>query len=594
MSFDSVNTAQEKHANFAWRVPPYYNIGVDVCDKWADGSGRIALIDEKSPDTIQTYTFDDLKQKSNQFASCLQQAGVERGDRVGILLGQGVETAIAHIAIYKVGAIAIPLFSLFGIDALHYRLDNAGAKALITNNEGITKITSMPECPSGLESIFNVEQELGTHHGSQSDTRQDISASANPVKSSHLSTNTNTNTNANTNTSPGSSVYSGSNLGSHLKLFSFWDALATQSPEFTPVNTLADDPAVIIYTSGTTGKPKGALHAHRVLLGHLPGVEMSHNYFPGQDRVMWTPADWAWIGGLFDVLMPAWHHGMVVVACRFSKFSAEAAFDLMQRHQVTNVFLPPTALKMLRKQERIPERWQLALRSVASGGESLGVELLDWGQRNLGLLINEFYGQTECNMLVSSCSALFAPRPGAMGKAVPGHQVEIINLQGEIQAPSHEGHIALRAPDPVMFLNYWANPQATQEKFVGEYLLTGDMGIRDEEGYFTFVGRDDDVITSAGYRIGPGPIEDCILSHPAVSMVAVVGVPDEERTEIVTAFVILHEGIEGSDTLKQEIQNHVRERVAAHEYPRAVHFVDELPMTTTGKIIRKQLRQMQT
>ena len=548
MSFDSVNTAQEKHANFAWRVPPYYNIGVDVCDKWADGSGRIALIDEKSPDTIQTYTFDDLKQKSNQFASCLQQAGVERGDRVGILLGQGVETAIAHIAIYKIGAIAIPLFSLFGIDALHYRLDNSGAKALITNDEGLMKISAMPECPSGLESIFNVEQELGTHH----------------------------------------------DLGSHLKLFSFWDALATQSPEFTPVNTLADDPAVIIYTSGTTGKPKGALHAHRVLLGHLPGVEMSHNYFPGQDRVMWTPADWAWIGGLFDVLMPAWHHGMVVVACRFSKFSAEAAFDLMQRHQVTNVFLPPTALKMLRKQERIPERWQLALRSVASGGESLGVELLDWGQRNLGLLINEFYGQTECNMLVSSCSALFAPKPGAMGKAVPGHQVEIINLQGEIQAPSHEGHIAVRAPDPVMFLNYWANPQATQEKFVGEYLLTGDMGIRDEEGYFTFVGRDDDVITSAGYRIGPGPIEDCILSHPAVSMVAVVGVPDEERTEIVTAFVILHEGIEGSDTLKQEIQNHVRERVAAHEYPRAVHFVDELPMTTTGKIIRKQLRQMQT
>ena len=588
MTFDSVNAAQEKHANFAWQVPPYYNIGVDVCDKWADGSSRIALIDEKSPDNIQTYTFDDLKSRSNQLANSLQKAGLLPGDRVGILLGQGVETAIAHIAIYKIGAIAIPLFSLFGIDALHYRLDNSGAKVLITNNEGIGKIAAMPECPSNLESIFNVDSDLAWP--------QDMQFVEVQALKSHSEQDSNTNPSLDLNTSLAAVTSQGANtnsISSNLKLFSFWDELASHSTEFEPLNTRADDPAVIIYTSGTTGKPKGALHAHRVLLGHLPGVEMSHNYFPGQDRVMWTPADWAWIGGLFDVLMPAWHHGMVVVACRFSKFSAEAAFDLMQRHQVTNVFLPPTALKMLRKQERIPERWQLALRSVASGGESLGAELLDWGQRNFGLLINEFYGQTECNMLVSSCSALFAPKPGAMGKAVPGHQVEIINLQGEIQAPGHEGHIAVRAPDPVMFLNYWANPQATQEKFVGEYLLTGDMGIRDEEGYFTFVGRDDDVITSAGYRIGPGPIEDCILSHPAVSMVAVVGVTDEERTEIVTAFVILHEGIEGSDALKQEIQNHVRERVAVHEYPRVVHFVDELPMTTTGKIIRKQLRQIQ-
>ncbi|MDO5680119.1 MAG: AMP-binding protein [Pelistega sp.] len=588
MSFDSVNTAQEKYANFAWRVPPYYNIGVDVCDKWADGSGRLALIDEKAPNNIQTYTFDDLKNKSNQLANSLQKAGLLPGDRVGILLGQGVETAIAHIAIYKIGAIAIPLFSLFGIDALHYRLDNSGAKVLITNNEGIGKIAAMPECPLNLESIFNVDSDLTWP--------QDVQFIETQALKSHSEQDSNTNPSLGLNSSLAAVTSQGANtnsISSNVKLFSFWNELDGQSTEFEPLNTLADDPAVIIYTSGTTGKPKGALHAHRVLLGHLPGVEMSHNYFPGKNRVMWTPADWAWIGGLFDVLMPAWHHGMVVVACRFSKFSAEAAFDLMQRHQVTNVFLPPTALKMLRKQERIPERWQLALRSVASGGESLGAELLDWGQRNFGLLINEFYGQTECNMLVSSCSVLFAPKPGAMGKAVPGHQVEIINLQGEIQAPGHEGHIAVRAPDPVMFLNYWANPQATQEKFVGEYLLTGDMGMRDEEGYFTFVGRDDDVITSAGYRIGPGPIEDCILSHPAVSMVAVVGVPDEERTEIVTAFVILHEGLEGSDALKQEIQDHVRERVAAHEYPRAVHFVDELPMTTTGKIIRKQLRQIQ-
>lgn len=542
-------TALLQHDNFTWEIPSHFNIGVDVCDKWADGSGRLALIDEQSPESIQTYTFDELKEKSNQFAHCLQDVGVKPGDRVGILLGQGVETAIAHIAIYKVGAIAIPLFSLFGIDALHYRLDNSGAKVLITSIDGLAKIQAMQTQPHALEHIFSIDE---LTDGFALDVP--VGAVLNP------------------------------------RPLEFWPLLNAQSVQFEPVLTRADDPAVIIYTSGTTGKPKGALHAHRVLLGHLPGVEMSHNYFPGESCVMWTPADWAWIGGLFDVLMPAWHHGMVVVACRFNKFSAEAAFDLMQRHQVTNVFLPPTALKMLRKQENIPERWQLTLRSVASGGESLGAELLEWGQRNLGLTINEFYGQTECNMLVSSCAELFAPQHGAMGKAVPGHQVEIINAQGEIQAPGVEGYIAVRAPDPVMFLQYWANPQATKEKFIGEYLLTGDMGTRDAQGYFTFIGRDDDVITSAGYRIGPGPIEDCILSHPSVSMVAVVGVPDAERTELVTAFVVLHEGIQGDEQLKQEIQNHVRERVAAHEYPRAVHFVNELPMTTTGKIIRKQLR----
>jgi acetyl-CoA synthetase len=533
-----------RHATYAatvsathWNVPQHYNIGVDVCDKWADGTGRLAIIHEKSPADIQYYTFDQLKAYSNQFAHVLQQAGVARGDRVGILLAQGIETAIAHIACYKLGLIAIPLFSLFGSDALAYRLSNSGARVLVTNTEGVAKLGSIATPLLELKTIVDIDATQNT-----------------PVT------------------------------------LAFWPSLQQQPDSFEAVRTLADDPAVIIYTSGTTGKPKGALHAHRILPGHLPGVEISHNFFPENAKVMWTPADWAWIGGLFDVLMPSLHHGIPVLACRFSKFTAEAAFDIMSRHQVTHTFLPPTALKMLRRLENPRDRWPLALRSIASGGESLGLELIDWGQRNLNITINEFYGQTECNMLVSSCADLFEPKIGSMGKAAPGHDVQIVNDQGQVLPDGTEGNIGVRRPDPVMFLGYWNNPEATREKFAGDFLVTGDMGVRDEEGFFRFVGRNDDVITSAGYRIGPGPIEDCILGHPLVSMVAVVGLPDDERTEAVTAFVVLNEGVAPSEAIKKEIQDHVKTRVAAHEYPRRVYFVDALPMTTTGKIIRKELR----
>ncbi len=531
-------TYGQTHQEFKWEIPKNYNIGVDVCDKWADGSSRLALIQEKSPTDISRYTFDQLKQYSNQFARVLQKAGVGKGDRVGILLAQGVETAIAHIAVYKLGAIAIPLFSLFGIDALQYRLSNSGARVLVTNQEGMAKLQDIRGSLPRLQAVFNIDAGQSDHHAQ-----------------------------------------------------AFWPTLQHEAADFTPVDTLADDPAVIIYTSGTTGKPKGALHAHRVLLGHLPGVEMSHDFLSGKDRVMWTPADWAWIGGLFDVLMPAWHHGIPVVACRFEKFTTEAAFALMERHQVTHTFLPPTALKMMRHIENPQQRWQLKLRTIASGGESLGLELIEWGKRNLGITINEFYGQTECNMIVSACSALFEPQIGSIGKAVPGHVLDIVDEQGNALPNGQEGNIGVRTPDPVMFLEYWQNPEATREKFAGAYLVTGDIGVRDADGFIRFVGRNDDVITSAGYRIGPGPIEDCILGHPAVSMVAVIGLPDAERTEVVSAFVVLNEGVAPSEELKKDIQAHVRHRVAAHEYPRQIHFVRELPMTTTGKIIRRELRQ---
>lgn len=361
---------------------------------------------------------------------------------------------------------------------------------------------------------------------------------------------------------------------------------------FVSADTAADDPALIIYTSGTTGPSKGALHAHRVLLGHLPGVEMSHGGFPMPGDCIWTPADWAWIGGLLDVLLPALFHGVPVVAHRAAKFEPEAAFRLIADCGVRNLFLPPTAIKMMRTEPDPRGRFGISLRSVASGGESLGGELLDWGRQALGVQINEFYGQTECNMVVSSCDAWFAAQPGAIGKAVPGHRVQIVGEDGTIAPSGVEGDIAVRSPDPVMFLGYWNQPEATQEKYRGPWLITGDRGVMDEEGFIHFLGRADDVITSAGYRIGPGEIEDCLIRHPAVLQAGVVGVPDALRTEVVTAFVVPRGGVEGDDALAADLQDHVRTRLGAHQFPRRVIFLDALPMTTTGKIMRRELRRL--
>jgi acetyl-CoA synthetase len=231
------------------------------------------------------------------------------------------------------------------------------------------------------------------------------------------------------------------------------------------------------------------------------------------------------------------------------------------------------------------------MRSVASGGEMLGPELLRWGREALGVAINEFYGQTECNMIVSSCGSLMPPRPGAMGRAVPGHEVDVLDEAGDACTDGLAGAIAVRAGDPVMFLEYWNNPSATRSKYRGEWMLTGDRGIREEGGWIRFLGRDDDIITSSGYRIGPGEIEDCLLKHPAVQLAVVVGKPDPERTEIVKAYVVLKQSFRPSSDLAREIGNFVKDRLAAHEYPREVSFVDELPLTATGKIVRRTLRE---
>jgi len=522
-------------AKFHWQVPVRYNIAADACDRHAAARpDSTALIHVREDGGVERWSFAEMRRRSCRLANVLAAHGIGRGDRVAILLAQGPETALAHLAAYRSGMIAVPLFVLFGEDALEYRLSNSGARALVTDLANLPKVLAVRDRLPALSLILCVD---GGPPGAV-----DLAA-----------------------------------------------ALDRARDEFATVDTAAEDPALIIFTSGTTGPPKGALHAHRVLLGHLPGVEFPQDLFPQPGDLFWTPADWAWIGGLLDVLLPAWHHGVPVVAHRFRKFEPEAAFDLMARQGVRNVFLPPTALKLMR-QAGAPRDHGVRLRSIGSGGETLGAELIDWGRQTFGVTINEFYGQTECNLVVGNCARILAPMPGSMGRAIPGHGVAVVDDEGTELPDGTAGNIAIRRPDPVMFLEYWNNPEATRAKFAGDWLLTGDLGRRDGDGFFWYVGRADDVITSAGYRIGPAEIEDCLLRHPAVAMAAAIGVPDPIRTEAVKVFLVLRPGAVPSDALAAEIQAFVRTRLAAHEYPRFVEFVSDLPLTATGKIMRRELR----
>ncbi len=526
--------------DFVWRVPPRFNIGVACCDGWAAREpDRPAVLDATGGGLVVT-SFGALKDRSDRLASALRARGVQRGERVAILLPQSADVVVSHLAVYKLGAIALPLAALFGVDALEYRLNDAGVAALVTDAAGVAKLRGVRDKLPDLR--FPDLRFIVSIDGADGDA------------------------------------------------LDFQRLIADAPPGFAPVDTSAEDPAMMIYTSGTTGPPKGALHAHRVLPGHLPGVQFPHDFLPQPGDMMWTPADWAWAGGLLNVLLPALYFGLPVVAYRAPRFDAEQAFALMERLAIRNAFVPPTALRMLRSVERPGARFKLALRTLASGGESLGAEVWEWGRRELGMPINEFYGQTECNLVLASCALAGVSRAGAIGKPVPGHKVAIIRPDGSACGPGEQGQIAIARPDPVMFLEYWRQPEATARKFIGDWMTTGDQGHVDADGYVFFVGRDDDVITSSGYRIGPTEIEDCLLRHPAVAIAAVVGQPDALRTEIVRAFLVLKQGMVASDELAKEIQGFVRTRLSAHEYPRRIDFVDELPMTTTGKIIRRLLR----
>ncbi|MCW5745335.1 MAG: AMP-binding protein [Alphaproteobacteria bacterium] len=528
---------EEAQRRFAWRIPERYNIRRMVCERHP--SQALALIVENADGTVRPWSFGDVVRASARMANALSGLGVARGQRVGVFLSQSAELAVAHVACYGMGAVALPLFTLFGEEAVEYRLANAGACAIITDMSQLPKVLAVRSRLPALKHIVVI------------------------------------------------------GAGKHAADFLDHDTLlAKASDTFATVDTHREDPALLVYTSGTTGQPKGALHAHRMLEGVIPAMQQWGDFWPRGNEVFWTPAEWAWIAGLYDALFPAWYFGTPVVAHRFAKFDPERAFQLLEKHRISTSFIPPTALKMMRQVDSPRRRWTYDVRAITTGGEAMGEELLQWGRDTFGGTISEGYGQTEMNLMTLNSPNWFDVRPGSCGRACIGRRVGIVDAQGRLLPPGEEGQVAGWRHDPVVMLEYWNNPEATAKKYADDWLLTGDVGRLDDEGYLFFKSRDDDVITSGGYRIGPGEIEDCLIKHPAVAMVGVVGVPDKVRTEIVKAFIQLRPEVAPSEALKAEIADYVKTRLAAHEYPREVEFVAEFPLTTTGKIMRRELKRL--
>lgn len=529
--------------SFEWEVPEKFNTASYVCDRWATDKGQVALFGADADGNERVYTFWELKNRTNQLANYLREQGIERGDRVGVNSPQKPETAIAHIAIWKIGAVSVPLSILFGTEGVRYRLADASAKGCIVDASNIETLRAVRDDIPSLETVVTV---------GDVEPRTDEE--------------------------------------------SITDVVANGSREFDVVDTDAEEDAIIIYTSGTTGDPKGVRHAHRVLLGNLPVFVTTFCNMELRDTdVFWTPSEWAWVATLYDVLFPGLFYGKPVVAYESDEeFDPEVAYEIIERYGVTNYFAPPTALRMMMQIDDPHERYDVhSVRVVPSGGEALGESIADWAADVFeGATVHEAYGQTEANLIVGECKALTESKEGYIGRGGPGHELEIVDP--DTAEPTVEygeiGEIALRYEgDPIGFKEYWKKPEKTAQKVQNGWLLLEDLGKMDEDGYIAFHSRKDNVIISAGYRIGPVEIEEALATHDAVADAGVIGVPNDERGEVPKAYLALSEGYDGSEDLKSELRQHVRGRLAEYEYPREIEFIDELPKTTTGKIRRKDL-----
>ncbi len=553
--------------SFGWSVPANFNMAQVCSQRWAaqpDAAQRTAIIEHHTGGAYRTYSFAQLQQAADDLSLRLQAMGVQKGDRVAIVLPQRFETAVAYIAVMQMGAVAMPLSLLFGPDALSYRLNDSAAVVALVDGASIEQVLQVKGECIALREVVRLDASQKRHFENS----------------------------------------------------------------FVPVITQADDAAVLIYTSGTTGPPKGALIPQRALIGNLTGFVCSQNWFGFSptnransqqlpkskfSSVFWSPADWAWTGGLMDALLPTLYFGRPIVAYN-GRFSPELAFGLMQAHKVTHTFLFPTALKAMMKAYPTPRsQFKLYLQAMMSAGEAVGDAVFAYCQQQLGVTVNEMFGQTEINYIVGNCAMEWASgdgltpvvhrhnvgwpaKPGSMGKGYPGHRVAVIDEDGNECPVGVPGDVALHRfnqhgePDPIFFLGYWKNPRSTQDKFTGDWCRTGDLAVRDADGYLWYQGRADDVFKAAGYRIGPSEVENCLVKHPAVANAAVVPKPDPERGALVKAYVVLSAGFQASEALIADLQTHVRGKLAPYEYPKEIEFIAELPMTTTGKVQRRVLR----
>ena len=524
----------------AWRIriPERANIALDTVVAHARGPRRDhpALVFEDEDGSVRRYSFADLDLLSDRLAKGLHALGTKRGDPVAVHTGQRPETAIAHLAIHKLGAVVMTLSQLYGPDTVEHCLADSGTRIAITDHQAWNRVRDARSRFTELEHVLMVGAPAAGERG-------------------------------------------------------FDACLAAEAGGIEFASTGPEDPALLMYTSGSTGLPKGLLHGHRIMHAYTPTMTLAYDLeldWPG--AVFWTPADWAWVGGWLDTVLPAWQHGQTVVSTQH-RFDEEWAFDFMARHGVTHSFMTPTALKRLAEVRAPRERWELATRVICTGGESLPGDVVRWADDEFGIVVNEFYGLTEFNHMVGCCKALYPVVPGSMGIRYPGRRTAIIDDAGSVQPDGTVGEIASwREDDPSLFLGYWGDPGVPERMRLGGWLRSGDLALRDTDGYFRYQGRNDDLIKSAGYRIGPAEVEDALVRHEQVAEAAVVASPDPDRGSVVMAYVRVMPGVVPGDGLVRELQDHVKRNLAAYKYPRVVEFVEEFPLTSSGKISRRTLR----
>lgn len=526
---------EEAIEEFEWDLPETFNIAEAVCGRWAaesDGKRRVALFFEDAEGTRETYTFWQVQRKANRVANALESIGVERGDRVGIILPQRPETLFANLGMLQMGATSVPLSVLYGTEGLRYRLDHSDTTVAIVDEQRAETLSELEPELDALETVV---------------TLGDIDA-----------------------------------IDGHP-----WsETVASASPKYDTVATGIEESAYIIYTSGTTGKPKGAHHAHRKLLGYVPGWQIL-NDFPGEEAVHFTPAGWSWVGGLFAVVLSSWFHGQPVVGYG-GDFDPADTYQLLETYGVTNPLLTSTMIRMMMEEDH--EGYDLDLEVVASGGEKVAPDLHEYVRDEWGATLNEVYGMTECNYVAVTHDEFIGRNWKASGRPAPGHRVDIIDDEtGEILDDDEIGHIAVERPDPSMLLEYWNEPERTDETFVGDWMKTGDAGSRDADGFLYYEGRADDVIITSGYRVSPLEVEEVIREHEAINDAVVIGVDNETRGTIIKAYLKPAQGVSPSSEVAEEVKALVRNREAAYKYPREIEFVSEFPTTVSGKIQRHKM-----
>ncbi|QQK76407.1 AMP-binding protein [Salicibibacter cibarius] len=525
---------EEVEKKFDWQSGDDINMAHLVCDRWAEEPDRIAIYWEDASGNKQTWTYEKLRQKSNQMAHALKHLGVKKGDRVAGLLGKDMELIISVLATWKIGAIYVPLFTAFGPDAIMHRTTDSGVSFLITNREQMSKLEDQ-------NTSFQVLLTDGlTNEGK-----------------------------------------------------TFWEFVEAFPNDYVLERTTEMDPSVIQYTSGTTGLPKGAVSTHKSVISLYPYMRYALNI--DDEDIFFGGADMGWSYGLMACTFVPLSFGIPILVYK-GPFDVEKIYQLLDEYNVTNFTYAPTAYRMMMAAgPELIKNYNIQTKKFSSAGEPLNAEVVRFFENNFGTAIYDHYGSTESGMIVNNYNITdMVVKPGSMGLPLPGYRVRLIDNQGNVVKNGETGEIAIDTTDQDLnFMGYWNNPKKTEGKYLGKWFLTGDLAKQDEEGYFWFDGRSDDVITSAGYRIGPTEVESSLMEHPAVVETAVVGKPDKAKGEIVKAYVVLSDSYQPSEELSKELMTYVKEKLSKHQYPREVEFLENLPKTQSGKIQRYLLRKQE-